>query len=274
VFVASASACSLLTPLDNLGGDAATEAASDASLDVVTDVAADVVVTDADASQADAGFCPTLEAGQVFCDDFDESDASVFPNWSKLVASNGGAVFRGASDASSPFCAELIVPPNDGGPQAELVKSFISAPTQRVTYAFNLRVVRYPSGNARFNLSPVEFAGSANAGATDFIALTSSGASFTEQFPIDGGGFATVGHPITKGIAANVWVSVRIVWTVGDAGGGTANIFFDGLPVVSQITLDARTVFGLPYMTAGVSYQDPGADGVDLQVDNVVMTLE
>jgi hypothetical protein len=259
--------CSLLVSLDDLdrGSDAAADAADAADVEVA-DVS-DAGVADAIDELTKTTAC-AIDASTVFCDDFDDSDAQVFPKWSNVIGSRGATVVRIASDASSPFCAELSVPTNDGGPQALLQRSFATTPASHVTYAFNLRVVRYPSGNARFNAMSVQYASSQNA--TAFLALRQASAIFEESYIDDGGVFDSLTHTLTQALPLGVWVAVRIEWTLGDAG-TLAQVFVGGAPATAQVALDPRAIFGAPTLFSGVSYQDPGADGAVIDIDDVVI---
>lgn len=275
--------CSVLVSVDDLR---AVDASLDATADAVDELSpADATVLDAgdagdagdaealDGGASDASFCPTAaDGGTVFCDDFDESDASTFPEWSGVVASGGGAVSRVASDASAPFCVELAMGAGDAGPQSELYEVFVLTPTQSMKLACRMRVLEYPSNGGAINVDQLRFTGDAKTGATDFLSLRPTSATFTEQF-YDAGVYTTTPHALQTTLGASSWHDVEVDWDLGD-GGIVATVYFDHVAVSSALKLDARTAFGTPTLYVGMSYEDPGAGGSTVDVDDVVFAFQ
>jgi hypothetical protein len=264
IVAASVVACSLLTPLDGLSGDAGSDGVAppgDSGFD-----AAETTPTDGGAS------CGTLDGSVAFCDDFDDIDANVYPKWTKVVANGGGTVARVASDASAPFGVQFTVPTTDGGAtQADIQRVLGSGPKTLARYTYHLRVVQYPTTGS-FNISPVALSGS-GMGVLDAIALRSGGQpNFVEQIPTDGGGSTTIPHALTSTPAPGAWVRVRIDWVI--AGTITAQVFFDDVPVTTPITLDPSSAFNSsPSVTAGITFEALTANGASVEIDDVVFEM-
>jgi hypothetical protein len=258
--------CSLVIPLDDLrSGDASlADVASD------TNVPADA----ADAGNDGSSACPSIDGGAVFCDDFDDSDGSTFTHWSTTFTTAAATVARVGSDASAPFAVRFATSPNpDGGtPQSELQRVFLTAPTSKITYSFSVRVGQYLGG---VHIQPVTLRKGDPLSSIDYLAVSASSTTFSEQVYNDAGTATYANHALTDSLASGDWVRVVIQWTIGDAGGVTALVTFNGSPVTSPIPLDPRAVIGSLQIAAGISsvvgYADAGAQ---VDVDDVVVTVE
>jgi len=278
VGTASVAACALFPSLDGLSGDGGTS--GDAGIDVTTndamaDAPADSMFDAAETTTTDAGAsfsCANSDA--AFCDDFDDSDASTFAKWPKTITFGGGTVTRIASDASSPFAVEFNVPGSDGGVvQANLQHAFISGPTTFARYAFDLRVVKYPTVGS-FNIAPVALTGSTTTGAVDAIALKATTApNFVEQIETDAGS-STVPHALSLKPVQGAWTHVRIEWTI--AGSTiTAHVYFGTTDVSGAVVLDPSSAFtSTPEITAGVSFEAASTNGAVIDVDNVTFEMK
>jgi hypothetical protein len=210
----------------------------------------------------------------AFCDDFDDTDASTFSKWSKTNAIGGGTVIRVASDASSPFAARFDVPGTDGGSvQANIQRSFVSGPATFARYAFDLRVVQYPTAGS-FNIAPVALTGSSNTGAVDAIAVkAASPPNFVEQLQADAGG-STVPHTLAIKPVQGQWTHVRIEWTI--AGSTiTVHVYFDANDVSGAVVLDPSSAFtSTPQISAGISFEASASNGAIIDVDNVTFEMK
>jgi hypothetical protein len=265
VVCAAAVGCSLVIPLDDLRGDAS-----------LADVANDTIVPP---DAADAGndgsstACPTIDGAAVFCDNFDDSDGSTFTHWSATYTSTAATVARVGSDASAPFAVRFATLPNpDGGsPQSELQRVFLTAPTSKITYGFSVRIGQYLGG---VHIQPVTLHKGDPLSSIDYLSISASSTTFSEQVYNDAGTATYANHALTDSLVSGDWVRVVMQWTIGD-GGVTALVTFNGSPVTAPIPLDPRVVIGSLQIAAGISsvvgYADAGAQ---IDVDDVVVTVE
>lgn len=259
--------CSLLVSLDDLR-----EPADASGVDAPND-AGDGAATDSSDVVIPPLACPSPDAGVAFCDDFDDSDASAFTHWSSTYATVNATVTRALSDASSPFAAHFATSPNpDGGsPQSELQRMFLTPPFTRVTYAFSVRVGQYAGG---LHIAPVTLRKGDPLSSVDYLSISATGTTFSEQIYTDAGTAVYGNHALTDTLASGKWVHVKIEWTLGDAGNSVL-VSYDGAAVTNPITLDARSVFGAVQVAAGISsvvgYSDAGSQ---IDVDDVVVTVQ
>ena len=72
---------------------------------------------------------------------------------------------------------------------------------------------------------------------------------FIEPF-VNDAGTQNITHALTTGIAQGTWT------------------------VCAPITLDPRSTMSAPHVVAGVTFETPNSDGVEIQVDDVAISFE
>jgi hypothetical protein len=272
VIATIAPACSLLVSLDGLNGDGAADVsfdvdggAADAPLDGPFDAPVDGTMS---------GFCAT-HAPVVFCDDFDTPDATPFAKWSTVLQTNGGSASLIAADASPPNAAHFHDPPYDSGgvsPQAAITRSFVATPTMSMTYQFDMRVERYPTSGT-ISFSPIKPDLGSALDSQLYFSLNAVSAAYAELITFSDGGTFYNGWTLSQRPTPNVWMHVEIDWTLGTPN--TVTVYLDEVLAMAQnMPIDSRITFGAPFLTAGISYEDPGSDLAIVDVDNVVFDFQ
>lgn len=246
--MAALSSCALFPSLSELTGDGGVDAAFDgASSEAAADGASDIETLDASDASADAIVDAPFSCAQTdatFCDDFDDTNANVFPKWSSMSVDPLGAIARTSLYvASAPNALLTTVASNDGGvaQSAYLAKSF-STIFNTVHYAYKLRVETFGTHNAVVGQVNVHDA------AGDFTEFRLRIGTATQEldvgaYPKEGGASTYTLVPLTTPIVAGVWYAVVM------------DIDLTKVPATLTLTIDGKNQVGpqapIPVATFG-----------------------
>jgi len=234
------SACSLLTNLDSLHGDAGMPAPG-----------------------------PACQADATFCDDFSEpADASFFPPWTAKHLYGNGQLARTFAGMTC-----LSASASEGG-FANLEKDFIVAAT-KIHYAFDMQITSYPTAGGNVNTNSIQVPLVPPVGSTVllsvFLNVTSGMTELAvQQHFVDGG----VGNGATVAFtppSLGVWTHFDMTL---DLGMGIASLDIDDGGFDASI----QTLLTLPAnpskITAGVDFTGPPVDQFGMLITNTTVWLE
>lgn len=260
-------ACSLLTSLDDLHGDAAAPVdatSSDVAVDAGGGDVADVVAPD-----VSLPFCPTLDASNVlFCEDFDQTDAAFFPNWTPF----GVTPQRdGVSFSSAPFALLATAPASDSGAtqQSYIQRTYNTSPSH-VVFSFDALVATADTlGNYAYvnQLSIYTDAG-------EHTEYRVEASQTKTQFVVS----VTPGTAVSTFTLPNAWLGGGWHHVVMDlevaAIPATATITIDGTVQLADASAPAATfgAGGKMIIKAGIASTSPTPEtGWAIDIDNVVV---
>ncbi len=257
-----------LFPLDTLQGGSADSGDADAS-DARTDAG------DASTDSAITPFCANVDATAVlFCDDFDDTDASTFPSWN----SASGIVTRDPSGWTSPpfsFLGTTVPTGSSANSQSANIKRTYARSVSRAIYAFDVRVDRFDTtnGNAQVNQLSIF-----SAGVKVEYRLTLS--AMTTEFAVHIPPSADAGAQ-TVSFSLSPWLANRWYHVVFDINAATVpaavTVAIDGNAVVGPSAAIAIATYGIGSSIeaqAGIYFSGNPQTGWALRIDNALVRVQ
>ena len=265
VFFALATGCSLIVDLGGLGGSDASSDVEASTPDVATDVINDAPPL-ADGPVDDSGrWCAAYADGGlgVFCEDFDEPDASF-----TFSASNGATASLDEDAAYSPPRSVVVnVPVVDGGPAQHASYNHPMSPiVQTITYSLDFRVDLV--GNSGADVMQMQLP--ALTGQRYFIlSLDPTGMHVIEQYSTTDAGLVLLHHPHITFTWDGAWH--RAALTVHLMSPRTSTLVIDGATVEANAPLDPAWAPSSFTPFAGITYTQGVTTPWKVHVDDMLV---
>ncbi len=255
--VALASACSVLTNLDDLRNT------SDATApDVGAEPDAEPDVTSAPDS---ATFCAPYEnVALAYCESFDTITDASMPT---LVTGNATAIIDDADFVSPPASLLMQVPASDAGSVKSYLSRAIAVEPSKVVVDFELEVQSF--ANTSVNIAAIGIA-STPINRTLVAILYVDGIQLQESAPGADGGIEYIDHPFINLTWNHTWHAIEIVLDIANK---TSSLVVDGTTWEANYPLVPGWVKGLFTLNVGVTYANAPNAGYALRVDNVLAQL-
>ena len=217
------------------------------------------------------GYCASLSAAPLFCDDFDEG--ALATPWDQITHVDGTETLNGAFYTSPPNA--LLAGVTAESPSASIdVAAYKSFPAEQGvaatwTLAFDFRIdAADTSSNSDSVLAAIQLWNGSAAWDLElevsYVAASGDfSASMTEDSP-------EVDHAASAHLKMSAWtrVALSIALPVGSGGATPATLSFDGA-VVASATVHVSTTDPIPEIVLGATYATPAAGGWAVRYDDV-----
>jgi hypothetical protein len=260
----AASACALVVDLSDLSG----------SGDASTDASSDLVAMDAPEAAPDVRFCVSrADAGDTFCDDFDEGDP-VSVGWSGTSTFGSGAAVT-LADAS------FVSPPYSAHAHLDSQGNFATLYEKPVPMAMTVALVDTdimpPVIDAGYvNILSLELLGGRYPSLTLRQYANLSSQIIETYLGPDGGVVTAPGHGFSSALEQGAWSHVQVELVLGDAGAGKATLVVyvnDGGVVDDPLQSAAQYQPAQVNVSEGVLQISSVSGPVDVYFDNVIIDV-
>jgi hypothetical protein len=273
--LALTSSC-LFPDLSGLESDASVDSSSDAPPSDASVDATDASDASSDGDGGPTAFCANVDASHVvLCDDFDDSDASTFSNWTGTA---GSCARDHDAAVTAPFSLIATAPPSldASAPvvQARIRRTFTQAVTH-VTHTFDARIDQSDTGGNQALLNML----TVTSGGIDVqyrLLATSQALSYEVHIPNGQDAASASSEFALTPWTLGSWHRVVADITTSSVP-STLTVWVDGVVVVGPNAAATVATFGAGQsieIQAGIYYADTPENGWVVHVDDVLLQLQ